>query len=121
MIMRRYWTPALLLALMTLAAVFPAQAQLVTVKAEYRVVETQAGKQRVGVALPDANPDTRQNWIYVKATTKFVKRTNLGNQTFRDEVLTYDGFFNTVKKGDILRVNGGRGWDGTMTAKDIYF
>lgn len=119
--MKRYSVPLILTALLAILTIFPVQAQLVTVKAEYRVVEAQKDNQRVGVALPEANPETRQNWIYVKATTKFVKRTNLGNQTFRDEVLTYDGFFNTVKKGDILRVNGGRGWDGTMTAKAIYF
>lgn len=99
----------------------PSQAQLVTVKGEYRVVNTQAHKQRVGVAKLKANPNKRQNWVYVKATTKFVKRTRLSDQTFRDEILTYDGFFNTVKKGDVLRINGGRGWDGTMTAKAIYF
>ena len=78
-------------------------------------------KQRVGIAKLEANPDKRQRWLYVKATTKFVKRTNLGNQTFRDEILTYDGFFNTVKKGDVLRVNGGRGWDSSITAKSIHF
>ena len=111
----------LFLILLTLLALAPAQAQLVTVKAEYRVVEKQPKKQRVGICLLEANPDKRQNWLYVKATTKFVKRTYLGKQTFRDEVLTYDGFFNTVKKGDILRVNGGRGWDGSITAKSIYF
>jgi hypothetical protein len=113
--------PALAVALLCLFAVSPAQAQLVTVNAEYRVIETQSQKQRLGVALPEAAPDKRQNWLYVKATTKFVKRTNLGDQTFRDEVLSYDGFFNTVKKGDMLRVRGGRGWDGTITAKAIYF
>lgn len=99
----------------------PVSAQLVTVKADYVVVEKDAENQRVGIRLPEADPNKRQNWIYVKATTKFVKRTNLGNQTFRDEILTYDGFFKTVKKGDTLRVNGGRGWDGTITAKAIYF
>lgn len=111
----------LLLALFCLLGVQSAQAQLVTVKAEYRVVETDAENQRIGVALPEADPHKRQNWLYVKATTKFVKRTDLGNQTFRDEILTYDGFFNTVKKGDMLRVNGGRGWDGSITAKSIHF
>ena len=75
----------------------------------------------MGIALLEANPDKRQNWIYVKATTKFVKRTYINKQTFRDEILSYDGFFATVKKGDILRINGGRGWDGTITAKAVYF
>lgn len=111
----------ILLLLLALVITAPAHAQLVTVKAEYRVVDTQPSKERVGVALPEANPDKRQNWMYVKATTKFVKRTKLDSRTFRDEVLNYDGFFSTVKKGDILRVNGGRGWDGTITAKSIYF
>lgn len=111
----------ILFSLLLLMVACPAQAQLVTVKADYRVVDTQSAKQRVGVALPEANPDKRQNWMYVKATTKFVKRTKIDAQTYRDEVLTYDGFFATVKKGDMIRVNGGRGWDGTITAKSIYF
>lgn len=119
--MKRHLILTLAVTLLCLIASSSAHAQLVTVKAEYRVVETQSNKQRVGIALPEADPNQRQNWLYVKATTKFVKRTKLGNQTFRDEVLTYEGFFNTVKKGDILRVNGGRGWDGTITAKGIYF
>lgn len=113
--------PHVFLLLLLLIVSAPVHAQLVTVKAEYRVVDTQASKERLGVALPEANPDKRQNWMYVKATTKFVKRTKLDSRTFRDEVLNYDGFFATVKKGDILRVNGGRGWDGTITAKSIYF
>lgn len=111
----------ILLTLLVLACSGASQAQLVTVKGEYRVVDTQPHKQRLGVALPDADPNKRQNWLYVKATTKFVKRTYLAKQTFKDEILTYDGFFNTVKKGDILRLNGGRGWDGTITAKSIHF
>lgn len=110
-----------LFLLLLLIGATPVHAQLVTVKAEYRVVDTQATKERVGVSLPEANPDKRQNWMYVKATTKFVKRTKIDAHTFRDEVLNYEGFFATVKKGDMIRVNGGRGWDGTITAKSIYF
>ena len=108
-----------LLLLMVCAT--PAQAQLVTATGEYRVTNVDRESQRFGVALTEAKPDKRQNWVYVKATTKFVKRTSLGNNAFREEVLSYDGFFKTVKKGNILRVKGGRGWDGSITAKAVYF
>lgn len=110
---------ASLLLLMVCAT--PTQAQLVTATGEYRVTNVDRDSQRFGVALTEAQPDKRQNWVYVKATTKFVKRTALGNNTFKEEVLSYDGFFNTLKKGDIVRVKGGRGWDGSITAKGVYF
>lgn len=119
--MNRSVTQSLILVFFLLFCAAGAQAQIVLAKGEYRIVEIDPPNQRVGVALLEAKPDKRQNWVYVKATTKFVKRTKVAEQTFRDEVLTYDGFFNTINIGDVLRVRGGRGWTGKIHAKEIYF
>jgi hypothetical protein len=94
--------------------------QLLLAKGEYRVVEVDGDHQRVGVALLEAKPDERQNWVYVTATTKINKRHSSGDGWFRDEKLSYEGFFNSVRAGDKLRLEGGRRWDGGITAKKIW-
>lgn len=95
-------------------------AQLLMVTGQYRVVELDKQNQRVGVALPEAQPDTRQNWIYVQANTEVVKRHSNGDGWFKDEKLSYDGFFDSTKPGDMMKVHGGRRWDGGITAKKIW-
>lgn len=94
--------------------------QLLLAKGEYRVVEVDDDHQRVGVALLEAKPDVRQNWVYLTASTKINKRHSSGDGWFRDEKLSYEGFFNSVRAGDKLRVEGGRRWDGGITAKKIW-
>ena len=94
--------------------------QLVLATGEYRVVNVDADHQRVGVALLESQPDKRQNWIYLTATTNINKRHSSGDGWFRDEKLSYEGFFNSVRSGDKLRVEGGRRWDGGITAKKIW-
>jgi len=94
--------------------------QLILASGEYRVVNVDADHQRVGVALLEAKPDVRQNWVYVTATTSINKRHSSGDGWFRDEQLSYEGFFNSVRTGDKLRVEGGRRWDGGITAKKIW-
>lgn len=94
--------------------------QLILATGEYRVIDIQSDQQRVGVALLEAAPDKRQNWIYLTATTKINKRHSSGDGWFRDEILSYEGFFNSVRSGDKLRVEGGRRWDGGITAKKIW-
>lgn len=94
--------------------------QLLLASGEYRVVEVDHEHLRVGVALLEAQADKRQNWIYLTAQTNVNKRHSSGDGWFRDEKLSYDGFFNTVRAGDKLRVEGGRRWDGGITAKKIW-
>jgi hypothetical protein len=94
--------------------------QLILAHGEYRVVEVDSDHQRIGVALLEADPRTRQNWIYLTATTNINKRHSSGDGWFRDEKLSYEGFFNSVRSGDKLRVEGGRRWDGGITAKKIW-
>ena len=94
--------------------------QILLASGEYRVVAVDNDHQRVSVALLESKPDEHQNWIYLTATTKVTKRHNSGDGWFRDEKLSYEGFFNSVRPGDKLRVEGGRRWDGGVTAKKIW-
>lgn len=94
---------------------------MLSVTGEYRVVSVDRAGQRVGVALRDADPNKRQNWVYVKPDTKIVKRSFLGGGAFRDEIMTFNGFFDYAKKGTQFRVEGGRDWDRSIHAKKIWF
>lgn len=94
--------------------------QLLLASGEFRVVALDEDHQRISVALMEAQPDEHQNWIYLTATTKVTKRHTSGDGWFRDEKLSYEGFFNTVRPGDKMRVEGGRRWDGGVTAKKIW-
>lgn len=94
--------------------------QLLLASGDYRVVAVDSDYARVSVALLESQPDQHQNWIYVTGTTKVTKRHSSGDGWFRDEKLSYEGFFNSVRPGDKLRVEGGRRWDGGVTAKKIW-
>jgi hypothetical protein len=94
--------------------------QILLASGEYRVVEVDSDHARVSVALIEANPEEHQNWIYLTVATKVTKRHSSGDGWFRDEKLSYEGFFNSVRPGDKLRVEGGRRWDGGITAKKIW-
>jgi hypothetical protein len=117
--MRKIMFATLLLLLLSIAG--PAQAQLLSVTGEYKVTNVDRGGQRIGIALRDADANTRQNWVYVKPDTKIVKRKFLKNGTFKDEIMTFNGFFDYVQKGTMLRVEGGRDWDKSIDAKKIWF
>lgn len=106
--------------LLFLFAAGPAQAQLLMATGEYRVTDVDRAGQRVGVALRDADRNVRQNWVYIKPETKIVKRNFLPGGVFRDEVWTFNGFFDKVKKGTQFRVEGGRDWDKSIHAKKIW-
>jgi len=111
----------LALALLVLASLTGrAQAQLLMVTGEYRVTDVDRSGQRLGVALRADDPDRRQNWVNVRSDTKIVRRIWLKGGAFRDEVMTWNGFFDHVRKGTQLKVHGGRGRDGTITAKKIW-
>lgn len=97
-----------------------AQAQILMVTGDYRVTDVDRAGQRVGIALREDDPNERQNWLYIKPDTKIVKRNFYRNGTFRDEVMTFNGFFDYVQKGTLLRVHGGRDWDGSIDAKKIW-
>lgn len=105
---------------LTLAQFKPAESQLLTVTGEYRVVEVDKANQRIGVALPEAKPDVRQNWVYLQANTQFVYTETRDGGWTKTEHLTYDGFFNVAAPGKMMKVHGGRRWDGGITAKNVW-
>lgn len=112
---------ALILVLLALVATaLPARSQLLMVTGEYRVVELDQANNRIGVALMEANPDVRQNWIYIRLETEIVKRHYNSEGWFKDEMISPQGVWSAVKKGDKMKVHGGRGWDGSINAKKIW-
>jgi hypothetical protein len=99
-----------------------ADAQLVTVESQYRIVEVDRGENRIGIALPDASPNERQNWVYIKPDTAGSMRQYMGNGTFRDESMTPNGILNAAegRVGGLMKLEGGRDFDGSIDAKKIW-
>lgn len=94
--------------------------QILLASGEYRVTNVDSDHARIGVALLESKPEERQNWIYITGTTLVTKRHSNGDGWFRDEKLSYESFFESVRPGDKLRVEGGRRWDGGVTAHKIW-
>ncbi|MBI3928160.1 MAG: hypothetical protein HY319_21635 [Armatimonadetes bacterium] len=125
--MRKAWRNiALALAALFAWSLFPgadpAQSQLVLVTSRYRVVNIDQAEQRIGIALEDANPNKRQNWLYIKPDTRISKRSYYGNGLFRDEMITFNGVWTEMsrRKGKLIKIHGGRDWDGSIDAKSIW-
>ena len=97
---------------------YPVQAQLILASGTYRITELDEDTERIGIAQLDANPTVTQNWIYLKLKTKVTKRFSQ-NGWLRDESVPISEIFNVVEKGDVIKVEGGRDWNGSITAKDI--
>lgn len=122
--MRKFWIWSLLGAALFLvwgALSQPAQAQILMVTGDYRVTAVDQAEQRLGIALRDADPNVTQNWVYLKYNTEIVRRVWLHNGSFKDQKLKWNEFLSIVKKGTLLRVHGGRDWDGSIDAKKIWF
>lgn len=100
----------------------PVQAQLVMVESQYRIVEVDRAENRIGIALPDADPSQRQNWVYIKPDTTASQRQSLGNGAFRDEAMTPNGVLDAVesRRGGLIKINGGRDFDGSIHAKKVW-
>ena len=49
-------------------------------------------------------------------------RQNLGNGTFRDEAMTPNGVMDAAQSriGGMMKVNGGRDFDGSIDAKKVW-
>lgn len=119
--MRIKFSSTLTLFFVLLCLSVGSQAQLLSVTGEYRVTDVDRPGQRFGIALRDADPNARQNWVYVKPDTRIIKRKFLPNGTFKDQVYGFNEFFDYVKKGTLLKVEGGRDWDKSIHAKKIWF
>lgn len=117
---RRFLT--FLLALAVLAPVGVAQAQLLYVTGKYRVVSVDHSDNRFAVALPDADPNERQNWVYIEDDTRMAVREYYPNGTFRDRIITSEGILDVLSRhvGEVVKVHGGRDWDGSIDAKALW-
>lgn len=98
----------------------PVQAQLLLVTGDYRVTEVDEDNQRFGVALPEARPDVTQNWVYVEPKTDIQKKLTNSDGWQKEVKLNYYQFFQDVKPGQMLRIHGGRRWDGGITSKTLW-
>lgn len=100
-----------------------AQAQILLTTGEYRVVVVDKAEQRLGIAELEANPNRRQNWIYVKYNTELMRRVTPqpDDGEFRYEKVDWSEFFNDIKKGALITVHGGRDWDRSIDAKKIWY
>ncbi|MBQ7529797.1 hypothetical protein IJT10_07875 [bacterium] len=119
--MKRILTCTALLAAFVVLSMFyttPANAQLILASGTYRVVEIDEGKERIGIAKLDANPNVTQNWVYMRLQTKVTKRF-FQDGWQRDEKIEPSEIFSVIEKGDVIKVDGGRDWNGSITAKNI--
>lgn len=109
--------------IMGLGCMKSAQAQIILTTGEYRVVVVDKAEQRLGIAELEANPNRRQNWVYVKYNTELMKRVNPNpdDGEFRYEKVPWIEFFNDIKKGSLITVHGGRDWDRSIDAKKIWY
>lgn len=98
------------------------EAQLISVESQYRIVEVDRSENRIGIALPDADPNERQNWVYIKPDTLGSMRQYMGNGTFRDERMSGNGLMDAAasRVGGLVKINGGRDFDGSIDAKKIW-
>ena len=116
----------LLLGIVSMAALAwigpsqPSQAQVLLVTGNYRVTELDQTHERFGVALPEAKPGVRQNWVYIAPTTEVRMRYTNNQGWHKDENLSYYQFFEQVKPGAMIRLHGGRRWDGEITGKKMW-
>lgn len=112
---------ALALTVGFLFLMMQAQAAILTVTGEYRVTEQVRSRERLGIALRDANNGGRtQNWLWLNDDTKISVRYFTGNGTFRDEIVSLNRAWQLLTPGTNFRVQAGRDWDGTLTAHKIW-
>jgi len=100
-----------------------ADAQLVVVEERFRIVDVDDTENRIAIAKPDADPNVRQNWVYLDPDTKASARRYYGDGAFKDMVF-YDAEriidAAQAREGELFKVNGGRDWDGSIDADKIW-
>lgn len=97
-----------------------AHGQLLLVTGDYRITEVDQDNERVGVSLPEAKADVTQNWVYVAPKTEIMHRVTNSEGWHKEEKLNYYQFFQHIKPGTMVRVHGGRRWDGAISGKEIW-
>lgn len=101
-----------LLSIMLILLTSPASAQLVTASETFRIVQVDRDERRLGIADMAADPNVRQNWINLKDSTEVTLQEGQPPVVLSTALTTF-------KKGDVIRVHGGRTWTGKINAKTI--
>ncbi|MEW6278643.1 MAG: hypothetical protein AB1758_08490 [Candidatus Eremiobacterota bacterium] len=115
--MRRLLPMVLLFAALALAA----QAQVLTVDAKYRIVNLKPDENGFDVQLLDAtDPEDDQNWVFFKVDTKIYQEIIRKDGSRKVFEVSMPKFFRIAKKGDIVRVQGGRDWTMEIAAYKVW-
>ncbi|MFA5504590.1 MAG: hypothetical protein WC314_03090 [Vulcanimicrobiota bacterium] len=101
----------------------PAEAQILKVNSKYRIVTVDRPGQRIGVALPKADPRVRQSWVYIRPDTASSMQKHYGNGYYKNHQLSFNEIFSTAEQrvGQFMSVKGGRDFDGSINAKKVWF
>ncbi len=113
---------ATVLSLFLILMLQPSSAQLIVVENDFRIVSVDQSENRIGIAMPDADPNVRQNWLYLEDDVRLSIRQNVGG-AFRDRVYTDKNIiFNVMRanRGQLMTIHGGRDWDGSIDASKIW-
>ena len=108
----------LILTLLLLAPV-ASMGALLNVDSDYRVTEVKVDERVFGIALLSDNPDETQNDVYFGDDSKCFREVHLRNGTLKEYRVSVDKFLKLLKKGDQVRVRGGRDWDGSIHAYQV--
>jgi hypothetical protein len=114
------WMKKLLLIALLLLVSGSSMAALLNVNSNYRVTQVQADLRTFGIALMEDNPDETQNDVYFGGDTRCYNEIRFSNGTRKEIPVTIEKFFKILKKGDQVRVKGGRDWDGSIHAYEVY-
>ena len=116
----RLFVLAAVLAAAFVSYTVPSSAQIVLVDNDYWVTEMRPGKMEFGVTLKRG--EYTKNWVHVKSDTRISKRRWLGQgRGFVDDRISQDRLWNFLRLGMKVHVAGGRDWDGSVSAKRIWF
>jgi hypothetical protein len=98
----------------------PAHAQLLSVTGDYRVTQLDPQHQRFGVAILKDDPHVTQNWVYVQPSTEIHYRLTSPGGWSKQESMNYYQFFAQAHVGNVVRIRGGRRWDGGISCKTLF-
>lgn len=106
----------LLILLIVLLAPLVSTGALLNVNSDYLITEVKPNERVFGIALIGDNPDVTQNDVYFGDDSKCFREVHLRNGTLKEYRVSVDKFIKLIHKGDRVRVNGGRDWDGSIHA-----
>ncbi len=96
-----------------------ATAQLLTATGEFRVVQVDLAEKRLGVARPEAEVGVRQIWVYLREKTRVSQRISKADGSVIEQPSTLESALSSLRPGDMIKVHGGRDFDGSINAKSL--